>query len=124
MEIDPVKTVMVGDSVSCDGACQMFGMTYLQVVSNEDWRSRLLDLLDDKQFHRRKLTKVSEYTLIGDFFRTKIKHLSEPLDVGDTFMVDNTEYEIIKSFQGKFTKDDCIYGDKQMILKYQVKEVL
>ncbi len=122
MEIDPRKAVMVGDSEYCDGAAQLFGMSFLHVQKGEQWKSRLESLLDDPN-HRRKLSRIVEYGLINETnLIVKMRHLSEPLMVGDTVLLDQDEYRITKSWQPDFSKEDCL-KNQEKYASFDVKMV-
>jgi predicted HAD superfamily phosphohydrolase YqeG len=108
MEINPLKSVMVGDSRSCDGAAQILGMTYLPVDPGENWETRLWSTLDDSLHQTRKLTRVAEFGLNGDSVFIKMKNLSEALEVGDTLLLDQDEYVVIE-IPFEFTKEDVAH---------------
>ena len=115
MEIDPRKAVMVGDSDQCDGAAQLFRMAFLHVKKGEQWRDRLYHLLDDHA-PSRKLSRIVEYGLLNDTnLIVKQRHLSEPLMVGDTVLLDQDEYRITRAHQPDFTKEDCLKNREQYV---------
>lgn len=107
MEIDPQKAVMVGDSQHCDGGGRILGMAYLSVEPNEHWEHRLYELLDDRFPESRKLSRVSEFGLIGDKLFIKMSHLSEAVKPGDTLLLDQTEYLVLE-VSSDFTKEDVL----------------
>lgn len=123
MEIDPCKAVMVGDSTSCDGAAQLFGMTFLRVEKAEYWKDRLYKLLDDHHLALRKLSRISEYGLLnGTTLHVRLRHLSEALTVGDTVLLDQDEYEIRRCHQPEFSKNDCLRAKEQYV-SFEVKKL-
>lgn len=121
MELDPTKCIMIGDSVSCDGASRYFRMTYLPVQRNTVWKSDLITLLDDTFPKTRRLSNISEYKLYGDKLITRTRHLSEVLNTGDTVLVGGFEYEIVES-NLSYTKDDILKDDNNFI-EFTVRKI-
>ena len=107
MEIDPTLAIMVGDSEYCDGGGQLLGMGYLYVKPGEKWDDKLYNVLEDSFPPSRKLTRLSEFGLIGDSLFVKMRHLSEALSSGDRLLLDQEEY-VVSSVPYEFTKDDVI----------------
>lgn len=119
MQIDPRKTVMVGDSPRADGGCQFFGMTYFQVQPQENWKVRLLELLDDDFHPRRKLSNLFEFHMQGNTVTTLLRHLSEPLVPGDRVILNQQEYEVLSTSES-FTKENILAAKDQYVsLKVQ-----
>lgn len=83
MEIDPVKCVMVGDNVNCDGGCQFFGITYLYVQPKSNWSQTLLYLLNDRFPKNRKLNNLSECNVHDDKLVSRVRHFNEVVEKGD-----------------------------------------
>lgn len=119
MQINPEKVVMVGDSAHADGACQYRRMTYLKVKPGENWSGSLCDLLEEK-FRPRKLTNIYEFTMHGNEITTKKRHLSEPLAIGDRFLVGQDEYQVVAC--PSLTKDEILQS-KEEFIRIQVQPV-
>ena len=114
MQIDPVKTVMVGDSRSCDGASTKLGMTYLPIDPKQDWSKKLFDLLDDDFPANRKLTNLFEYEMVDDVVVTKVRHLSEPLAPNDIIIINQQEYQVA-SVSKSVTKEEILNSHDEII---------
>jgi hypothetical protein len=125
MQVDPRKVVMVGDSEHCDGAGRYLGMTYLKVVPGENWHNRLMSTLADNS--TRKLTPIYEYTILsdgvayseewvanGDPLRVKVRHLSEPLEVGDRFLLNETEFQVVR-IPRQMTKQEILKAKDEIV---------
>lgn len=108
MEIDPTKALMVGDSRHCDGGARVLGMSYMYVKPKEHWEGRLYEELADSFPASRKLTRISEFGLIGNNLFVKMQHLSESLSVGDSLLLDQEEYVVV-DMPFEFTKEDVIH---------------
>lgn len=107
MNVNPNKVVMVGDSEHCDGGCQFFGTKYLKVAPHENWSGRLYELLEDDFPKNRILTNLYEYNLMGGTVNTLLRHLSEPLRVGDTLLLKDREYRVVE-IDRELTKEQIL----------------
>ena len=94
MQIDPRRVVMVGDSEHCDGGCQFFGSTYMKVLPHQRWDQDLYKVLGEKLPTDRVLCNLYEFNLIDNVVYTLLRHLSEPLSVGDTLLLGNKEHVV------------------------------
>lgn len=108
MEIDPIRALMIGDSQHCDGGARVLGMSYMYVKPGENWEKRLYTELGDVFPKNRKLSRISEFGLIGDNLFVKMQHLSENLSTGDTLLLDQDEY-VVTGVPFEFTKEDVIH---------------
>jgi FMN phosphatase YigB (HAD superfamily) len=120
MQLDPTKCIMVGDSEHCDGGCRYFQMTYLKVMPSTNWEQNLMDLLQDSLPKTRKLTHVSEFRLQNNVLITKVKHLSEVLEVGDSLMAGGIEYKVL-DVPKKYIRDDIF--NKDYFIEFNVEKV-
>ena len=107
MQIDPRKVVMVGDSEHCDGGCQFFGTKYLKVEPHKRWDADLYNLLKEKFPSGRKLCNLYEYNLVDDRVYTLLRHLSEPLEVGDHLILTDKEH-VVTDIERSVTKDEIL----------------
>lgn len=95
MQINPAKTLMVGDSEHADGAAQFFGMNFLHVQRGEVWDKRLYKKLREELHPRRRvLTNLYEFNLVGDQVITRLRHLSDPIQVGSLLLLNDREVEV------------------------------
>ncbi len=123
MEVNPSKLVMVGDSEHCDGGAQLLGMTYMKVTPGENWRDRLFQLLDDRMPSSRKLTNVCEYGLLGDKLIVCMRHLSEAINVGDSLIVGESEYEVLE-VSTSFTKEEVLAKEsRNRYVQFKVRAI-
>lgn len=123
MELDPTKVVMVGDHPHCDGASRLLGLTYMHVQPGDHWEGKLYDLLDEKFPVSRKLSRISEYGLLDDRLIVKLVHLSEGIGVGDTILLDQTEY-VVLDVEFEFTKDDVLKPKpRDKVVEFKVRPV-
>jgi len=123
MEIDPRKTIMIGDSEYCDSGSTALGMTYLRVIPDEKWGDRLWKLLHDSTNPTRKLTRLSEYWLRHDTVFVQLRHMSEVVQLGDTILLHDKEY-VVLGVSRAYTKEETLgrdAGDK--FLEIKVKKV-
>lgn len=114
MQIDPLRSVMVGDSEHCDGAAQFFGMTYMPVKRKEQWDQRLFTLLNDSFPKDRKLCNLYEYGVNGDTIYTKLRHLSTAVEVGDRILVGGIERRIT-ALNKPVTKEMVLHGGEEFV---------
>ena len=124
MEIDPSKTIMVGDSKHCDGASQILGMTYMYVESGERWEDKLYQILEEQFPSKRKLSNVAEYGLLGDKLIVPMRHLSESICPGDSIVIAKLgEYKVLEC-DSKFTKEDVINRkNKDRYVQFKVEKI-
>lgn len=110
MEIDPIKCVMVGDNVKCDGGCQFFGITYLYVQPKSNWSQTLIYLLNDRCPKNRKLNNLSECNVHDDKLFSRVRHFSEVVEKGDLIVGKGKEYEVLE-VNPKFDTEDLMHKD-------------
>lgn len=120
MEINPQKTVMVGDNLKCDGGCQYFGITYLPVKPQSDWSKSLWDLLGDSFPNHRKLNNLVECNVQDDTLVARVRHFSEVVEVGDLIVAKGREYEVLE-VSPRYTKED--FMDRDHYIQLKVKRV-
>ena len=124
LEVPASKILMVGDSERCDGACQRVGMSYMKVDKFENWESRLYEKLDDSFPNSRKLSILAEYELAtGGWLKTPLVHLSEPLAVGDSVVIDCQEYQIVEACQTLTGSDILDLKRKKEFVTFRVVPV-
>jgi hypothetical protein len=126
MQVDPRKVVMVGDSEHCDGAGQYPRHDVSKSCApGENWHNRLMSALADNS--TRKLTPIYEYTILsdgvayseewvanGDPLRVKVRHLSEPLEVGDRFLLNETEFQVVR-IPRQMTKQEILKAKDEIV---------
>jgi FMN phosphatase YigB (HAD superfamily) len=105
LEVPSVRAIMVGDSERCDGGSQALRMDFFHVPEARDWSKELYKVLGETFPKNRKLTPVVEFETVslpdenGNYgISLKLRHLSEPLNDGDRFMLDGKEHEVVKGF--------------------------
>lgn len=124
MNILPAKVLMVGDSEHCDGAGQYLGMGYLKVKPKDNWYKDLLKELDDPMPANRKLSNLFDYHRFeGNKIITKVRHLSEPLSVGDHVMVGNVECKVT-GMNRVVTKEDILKPHNDDFVQIEITEDL
>lgn len=113
MQVNPSQILMVGDSQKCDGAIQYLKAKYLLVNPKDNWAHQLYNLLEDKLNCCRKLTPLFEFKLHNNVLITTKRHLSEPLNPGDIFLVNQDEYKVIDA--PKITKPEILNAKNEFI---------
>jgi predicted HAD superfamily phosphohydrolase YqeG len=119
LQVPPQKVLMVGDSAHCDGGCQLFGSTFLHVQKGEKWDVRLYELLGERLPSGRALSNLYEFNIVDNVVYTKLRHLSEPLEVGSRVLLNQQEYQVT-SVDRPITKQDVLKHNSDEWFKFTV----
>lgn len=108
----PQKVVFVGDTLGADCIAPSFlGIVPLLVdIDKAIWGPELWELLEDSKENMRQ-NILTEYLISGEKIITPLKHLTEPLFVGERIIAGVTEYRVV-GFDLPHTKEDILDTNK------------
>lgn len=120
MQIDPKRTVMVGDSERCDGGACFYEMKYFRVKEQSDWSKGFLDFIHDDLTKTRKTSNLIECNIQNDKIICYVRHLSDIVSAGDVIVAKGREYKVLEVSREQ-EKDDFL--NKHYFVEFKVKEI-